>query len=66
MVTLVYHLDGTVLRQSSLGVNFRDVGQVAGIESMVINLSAWFKGYKDMDPKLIPQSKEGEREANAR
>ncbi|KAK2462755.1 hypothetical protein APHAL10511_005273 [Amanita phalloides] len=46
--------------------NFRDVGEVAGIDYMVITQSAWFKGYKDMDPKLIPQFEEGEREAIAR
>ncbi|KIL67781.1 hypothetical protein M378DRAFT_9059 [Amanita muscaria Koide BX008] len=28
--------------------------------------SARFRGYKDMDPKLIPQFEEGEREAIAR
>ena len=47
-------------------VNFRDVGEVAGIDYMVITQSAWFKGYKDMDPTLIPQFEEGEREAVAR
>jgi hypothetical protein len=47
-------------------VNFRDVGEVAGIDYMVITQSAWFKGYKDMDPTLIPQFEEREREAVAR
>ncbi|KIL58380.1 hypothetical protein M378DRAFT_200530 [Amanita muscaria Koide BX008] len=50
----------------SYNVNFRDVGEVAGIDYMVITQSAWFQGYKDMDPELIPQFEEGEREAIAR
>ncbi|KAF8806563.1 hypothetical protein BYT27DRAFT_7191119 [Phlegmacium glaucopus] len=28
---------------------------------MVITQYAWFRGYKDMDPSLIPQFEEGER-----
>ena len=36
------------------------------VSYMVITQSAWFKGYKDMDPSLIPQFEEGEREAVAR
>ena len=47
-------------------VNFRDVGEAIGVDYMVVTQSAWFKGYKDMDPKLIPQFEEGEREAIAR
>jgi hypothetical protein len=35
--------------------NFQDVGEVAGIDYMVITQSARFQGYKDMDPRLIPQ-----------
>ncbi|KAF8235364.1 hypothetical protein L208DRAFT_1257500 [Tricholoma matsutake] len=49
----------------SYHVNFWDVGEVAGIDYMVITQSGWFKGYKDMDPKLILQFGEGEREAIA-
>jgi len=47
-------------------VKFEDVGEVAGVDLMVITQSARFKGYKDMDPALIPQFKEGEREGIAR
>jgi len=47
-------------------VNFKPVGEVADVSYMVITQSAWFKGYKDMDPSLIPHFEEGEREAVAR
>ena len=47
-------------------IKFEDVGEVAGVDLMIITQSARFKGYKDMDPALIPQFKEGEREAIAR
>ena len=47
-------------------VNFKPVGEVMDVSYMVITQSAWFKGYKDMDPSLIPQFEEGEREAVAR
>lgn len=47
-------------------VNFRPVGEVMDVSYMVITRSARFKGYKDMDPSLIPQFKEGEREAVGR
>lgn len=33
---------------------------------LILWSSLWFKGYKDMDPKLIPQFEEGKREAVAR
>ena len=36
------------------------------VSYMVITQSAWFNGYKDMDPSLIPQFEEGDREAVAR
>jgi hypothetical protein len=47
-------------------VDFKTVGEVADVSYMDIAQSAWFKGYKDMDPSLIPQFEEGEREAVAR
>ena len=47
-------------------VNFKPVGEVMDVSYMVITQSAWFKGYKDMDPSLIPQFEEGDREAVAR
>ncbi|KAF8233103.1 hypothetical protein L208DRAFT_1268479 [Tricholoma matsutake] len=47
-------------------VNFKPVGEVADVSYMVITQSAWFKGFKDMDPSLIPHFEEGEREAVAR
>ena len=47
-------------------INFKDVGEVARRDYMVITQSAWFKGYKDMDPSLIPQFEEGDKEAIAR
>lgn len=47
--------------------NFREVGEELGVNYMVITQSARFQGgYKDMDPKLIPLSDEGEREAIGR
>lgn len=48
------------------GVNFKLVGEIAGVEWMVVTQSAWFKGYKDMDDSLILQFEEGELEARAR
>ena len=47
-------------------VNLKPVGEVMDVSYMVITQSAWFKGYKDMDPSLIPQFEEGDREAVAR
>lgn len=47
-------------------VNFTDVGEVAGLNYMLITQSAKFRGYRGMDPALIPQFEEGEREAIAR
>jgi hypothetical protein len=48
------------------GASFIDVAEDASPTYMLVTQSARFKGYKDMDPKLIPQFKEGEREAIAR
>jgi hypothetical protein len=45
---------------------FRQVGEVAGVHWMIVTQSAPFKGYKDMDPSLIPQFEAGgEKEAIA-
>lgn len=38
---------------------FRQVGEVAGVHWMIVTQSATFKGYKDMDPSLIPQFEGG-------
>lgn len=46
--------------------NFQEVWEELGVNYMVITQSARFQGYKDMDPSLIPQFEEGEREAMAR
>jgi hypothetical protein len=46
--------------------NFTGIGETTGSEWMVVTQSARFKGWKDMDPALIPQFQEGEREAIAR
>jgi hypothetical protein len=46
--------------------NFGEVGEVSGVNYMVITQSARFQGYKDMEPSLIPLFAEGEREAIAR
>ena len=45
------------------GIKFEDIGEV---DLMIITQSARFKGYKDMDPAIIPQFEEFEREAIAR
>ena len=37
-------------------VNFKPVGEVMDVSYMVITQSAWFKGYKDMDPLLFHNS----------
>jgi len=46
-------------------VNFRQVGEVAGVHWMLVTQSAPFNGYKDMDPCEIPQFEAGEKEAIA-
>ena len=46
-------------------VNFRQVGEVAGVHWMLVTQSAPFNGYKDMDPCEIPQFEAGEKEAVA-
>ena len=46
-------------------VNFRQVGEVAGVHWMLVTQSAPFKGYKNMDPSEIPQFEAGEKEAIA-
>ena len=46
-------------------VNFRQVGEVAGVYWMLVTQSAPFKGYKDMDPSEIPQFEAGENEVIA-
>jgi len=46
--------------------NFGEVGEVRGVNCMVMTQSARFQGYKDMDPSLITQFEEGEQEAIAR
>lgn len=46
--------------------NFGEVGEVRGVNYMVMTRSARFQGYKDMDPSLITQFEEGEQEAIAR
>ncbi|KAK0240907.1 hypothetical protein EDD85DRAFT_1019840 [Armillaria nabsnona] len=49
------------------GSRFSFVGEELNAEFMVITQSAVFwKGYKGMDPALIPQFKEGEQEKVAR
>jgi len=62
---------GTILKTISKkvephGARFTDVGEEAGVNFMIITRVARFAGYKDMDPKLIPQFKENERETAAR
>ena len=46
--------------------DFVDVTETNEPAYMLITQSARFNGYKGMDPKLIPQFKESEREAFAR
>lgn len=53
-------------RVQPYGASFLDVGEVVGVNCMIITRVAAFAGYKDMDPCLIPQFKESEREAAAR
>ncbi|KAM6494252.1 hypothetical protein JOM56_010613 [Amanita muscaria] len=48
------------------GADFANISETEEPCYMVITQSARFQGYKDMDPKLIPQFEEGEREAIAR
>ncbi|KAM6490926.1 hypothetical protein JOM56_013630 [Amanita muscaria] len=48
------------------GADFANISETEEPCYMVITQSACFQGYKDMDPKLIPQFEEGEREAIAR
>lgn len=44
---------------------FRQVGEVTGVRWMIVTQCAPFKGYKDMDPSLIPQFEASEKEAIA-
>jgi hypothetical protein len=46
-------------------INFRQVGEVAGVQWMLVTQSAPFKGYKDMNPSEIPQFEAGEKDAIA-
>ena len=48
------------------GVDFADLSEDDNPIYVIVTQSARFHGYKDMDPKLIPQFEEGEREAIAR
>jgi len=48
------------------GADFVDVTETNEPAYMLITQSARFNGYKGMDPELIPQFKEGKREAVAR
>lgn len=47
-------------------MDFRNISQVPDIEWMVLTQIAPFQGRVDMDPAMIPQFVEGEREAIAR
>ena len=47
-------------------INFRQVGEVAGVHWMLVTQSAPFKGYKDMDPSMIPQFEAGEKDVIAK
>ena len=47
-------------------VNFRQVGEVAGVHWMLVTQSAPFNGYKDMDPSQIPQFEAGEKDEIAK
>jgi hypothetical protein len=62
---------GTVLHTISAkvrphGARFMDVGEELGVNCMIITRVAAFAGYQGMDPKLIPQFEENERETAAR
>lgn len=48
------------------GGRFSSVGEVIDAEFMVVTQGKRFNGYKGMDPSLIPQFKEGPREAVVR
>ncbi|KAF8346384.1 hypothetical protein F5887DRAFT_109291 [Amanita rubescens] len=50
---------------ASARINFRQVGEVAGVHWMLVTQSAPFNGYKDMDPSEIPQFEAGEKDAFA-
>ena len=47
-------------------INFRQVGEVAGVHWMLVTQSAPFNGYMNMDPSLIPQFEAGEKDAIAK
>lgn len=47
-------------------VDFRNVGEVPDVEWMVLTQVAPFRGWVGMDPAIIPQFVEGEREAIGR
>ena len=47
-------------------INFRQVGEVAGVHWMIVTQSAPFNGYKDMDPSRIPQFEAGEKDVIAK
>jgi len=53
-------------RVSPKGGRFSTVGEVADVEFMVVTQRARFSGYRGMEHSLIPQFKEGPREAAAR
>ena len=46
-------------------INFRQVGEVSGVDWMLVTQSAPFRGYKDMDASEIPQFEPGEKDAIA-
>ncbi|KIL54778.1 hypothetical protein M378DRAFT_171776 [Amanita muscaria Koide BX008] len=46
-------------------INFRQVGEVAGVHWMFVTQSAPFNGYKDMDASEIPQFEADEKDAIA-
>ena len=46
-------------------INFRQVGEVSGVDWMLVTQSAPFKGYKDMNASEIPQFEPGEKDAIA-
>jgi len=60
-----YCQEGHIRQIVASRVNFRQVGEVAGVHRMLVTQSAPFDGYKDMDPSEILQFEAGEKDAIA-